>query len=85
MKLFISTLTLALLLTFTTQTKAQTAPTKDKSGIGPKIGYYKAPDAEDGTMFIGVQTRSRGEVFGFEFAAVPSNIKFFFPNIISFI
>ncbi|MFY0698489.1 MAG: porin family protein [Balneola sp.] len=70
MKFFISTLTLAVLLTFSSHTNAQTsAPTKDRSGIGPKIGYYKAPDADDGTMFIGFQTRTRGEVFGFEFAA----------------
>tara|TARA_R110002096_G_scaffold39845_6_gene108697 strand:- start:8843 stop:9409 length:567 start_codon:yes stop_codon:yes gene_type:complete len=44
-------------------------PVKGKSGFGPRIGYYKAPDADDGTMFIGLQTRSRGEIFGFELAA----------------
>ena len=69
MKLFISTLALAVLLTFSTHIKAQEAPTKDRSGFGPRIGYYKAPDAEDGAMFIGLQTRSRGEIFGFELAA----------------
>lgn len=69
MKFFIPTIALAFLLTFSTQVQSQSAPTKDRSGIGPKIGYYKAPDAESGTMFIGVQTRTRGEIFGFELAA----------------
>jgi len=44
-------------------------PVKGKAGFGPKIGYYKAPDADNGTMFIGLQSRARGEVFGFELAA----------------
>lgn len=54
---------------FTFEAVAQNFLIKDASGLGPKIGYYKAPDAEEGTMFIGIQSRSRGEVLGFEFAA----------------
>lgn len=43
--------------------------TDNKAGIGPRIGYYKAEDADDGNMFIGLQTRIRaGKVFGFEIA-----------------
>ena len=41
---------------------------ENKSGIGPRFGYYKAPDAEDGTMFFGVQSRFRGKIFGGELA-----------------
>ncbi len=69
MKTLITALTFSIALSFSGLIQAQDAPTKNKSGFGPKIGYYKAPDAEDGTMFIGVQTRTRGEVFGFEMAA----------------
>lgn len=68
MKTFITILSFSIALTFSGMVHAQTAPTKNKSGVGPRIGYYKAPDSEDGTMFIGLQTRSRGEVFGFELA-----------------
>ena len=49
---------------------AQDALTKNKAGIGPRFGYYKAPDAEDGTMFFGAQMRVRGNsIIGAEFAA----------------
>lgn len=58
----------AVMLIFSGSAYAQSL-LKDKSGIGPRIGYYKAPDAEDGTMFIGAQTRFRGEIVGFELAA----------------
>lgn len=48
---------------------AQSAPTSNKAGIGPRFGYYKAPDAEDGTMFFGAQMRIRGNsIVGAEFA-----------------
>ncbi|WP_018127673.1 porin family protein [Balneola vulgaris] len=69
MKFLLSTIACAMLFAFSNVAHAQTNPLKDKSGIGPKIGYYKAPDADDGTMFVGFQSRSRGDVFGFEFAA----------------
>ncbi|MTI88730.1 MAG: porin family protein [Balneolaceae bacterium] len=67
-KLFIvSTIILASALTF--EAYAQSFMIKDKSGIGPKIGYYKAVDAGEGTMFIGAQTRMRGKFIGFELTA----------------
>ncbi len=69
MKKLTTTLSIIFSLLFTGILAAQSAPTKDKSGFGPRLGYYKAPDAQDGTMFIGIQSRSRGEVLGFEFAA----------------
>ena len=54
---------------FSIEATAQEAPTSNKGGLGPRFGFYKAPDAEDGTMFIGAQFRSRGKsVFGGEFA-----------------
>lgn len=68
MKSLITFLSFSIILAFSGLTKAQNAPTKDKSGFGPRIGYYKAPDSDDGTMFIGLQSRSRGEVLGFELA-----------------
>lgn len=64
-KIILSTLVLCLIASMA---YAQNT-VKGKSGIGPRIGYYKAPDADDGTMFIGLQSRSRGEIFGFELAA----------------
>lgn len=50
--------------------QAQDSPTQDKSGIGPRIGYYQSPDAEDGALFLGFQSRVRGKsIIGAEFAA----------------
>ena len=69
MKSLIALLSFSIALAFSGIVQAQNTPTKNKSGIGPKVGYYKAPDSDDGTMFIGLQSRSRGEIFGFELAA----------------
>ncbi len=60
--------TFLILFAFTLSASAQDFLLKDKSGIGPRIGYYKAPDAEDGTMFIGAQARFRGSVLVLELA-----------------
>lgn len=39
-------------------------------GIGPRAGYYKSKDAEEGAWYGGVQSRFRfGEVIGLEVAA----------------
>lgn len=39
-------------------------------GIGPRLGYYKANDADEGNVFGGLQIRGRlSEVFGLELAA----------------
>lgn len=62
-------LTILIVIAFATSVSAQESWLTDKSGIGPRIGYYKAPDAEEGTMFIGAQARFRGEIIGAEFAA----------------
>lgn len=44
-------------------------------GIGPHIGYFEAPDAEDGQIFGGIQLRGRlSPYFGIE-AAVDYNSK----------
>ncbi len=50
------------------QASAQNYIISNTSGFGPKIGYYKAPDADDGTMFIGLQSRIKGKYVGAEFA-----------------
>lgn len=50
------------------QANAQQYIIENASGIGPKVGFYKAPDAEDGTMFIGLQSRSKGKYLGAEFS-----------------
>lgn len=69
MKKLTTFFTFLLITVFAGSVSAQDFLLKDKSGFGPRIGYYKAPDAEDGTMFIGAQTRVRGEIVGFELAA----------------
>ena len=60
---FLIVLVLTMLVT---TAQAQQYLIQNNSGIGPKIGYYKAPDAEDGTMFIGLQTRTKGKYVGAE-------------------
>lgn len=67
MRTLISVFTFIFICTY--QTSAQDFLISRQSGIGPKLGYYKAPDAEDGTMFFGAQTRFRGEFVGLEIAA----------------
>lgn len=69
MKLLLKLLILPIFLGFSYSLSAQMNPLSNKSGIGPKVGYYSAPDAENGAVFIGLQSRSRGEIFGFELAA----------------
>lgn len=62
-------LTLLLITLFYSNAQAQEYLIQNNSGLGPKIGYYKAPDAEDGTMFIGIQSRTKGKYLGAEFTA----------------
>ncbi|HET8865565.1 MAG TPA: outer membrane beta-barrel protein [Gracilimonas sp.] len=50
------------------QANAQQYLIENASGIGPKFGFYKAPDAEDGTMFIGLQSRTKAKYLGAEFS-----------------
>src|SRR5699024_9766735 len=39
-------------------------------GIGPRLGYYKVADADEGNFYGGLQLRARfSEVFGIEAAA----------------
>jgi opacity protein-like surface antigen len=43
------------------------ATIKNTLGIGPRLGYYKAKDADEGSFYIGAQTRARlGSVLGVE-------------------
>lgn len=43
------------------------AAIKNTIGFGPRLGYYKANDAEEGNFYGGLQTRIRlGPVFGVE-------------------
>lgn len=69
MKKLLTLLSAFIVTAFFSQAVAQQYLIENSSGIGPKIGYYKAPDAEDGTMFIGLQARTKGKYFGGEFAA----------------
>lgn len=40
---------------------------EDAFGIGPRVGYYSADDADDGTFYYGIQMRARmSEVVGIE-------------------
>ena len=54
---------------YSSKATAQDYLIEDDTGIGAKLGYYKAPDAEEGTMFLGVQSRTKGTYFGVEFTA----------------
>ena len=67
MKKLVTLISLIAITALFTQAFAQQYLIESASGIGPKLGFYKAPDAEDGTMFIGIQSRSKGKYFGGEF------------------
>lgn len=69
MKKLLTLFTVMIVSALSIEATAQEFLIQDKSGIGPRIGYYKAPDADEGTMFIGAQTRFRGKFVGFELAA----------------
>jgi opacity protein-like surface antigen len=45
------------------------APIKNTFGIGPRLGYYKASDADEGSYYGGIQARLRlGAIIGIEAA-----------------
>ncbi|MDR8390869.1 outer membrane beta-barrel protein [Aliifodinibius sp. S!AR15-10] len=49
------------------QSSSDGAAIKNTIGFGPRLGYYKASDAEDGSFYGGVQARIRlGPVLGIE-------------------
>ncbi|MEX2604179.1 MAG: outer membrane beta-barrel protein [Gracilimonas sp.] len=68
MKKLLTILTIFTIAALFTQANAQQYLIEDNSGIGPKLGFYKAPDADEGTMFIGLQSRSKGKYVGAEFS-----------------
>jgi opacity protein-like surface antigen len=68
MKKLLSIFSVLIISALFTYATAQEYLIENSSGIGPKIGYYKAPDAENGTMFIGVQSRTKGKYVGAEFS-----------------
>ncbi len=54
-------------LSLSAQSSSSDAAIKNTLGIGPRLGYYKANDAESGNFYGGLQTRIRlGPVFGLE-------------------
>lgn len=56
-------------ITFTAsaQTASERAGIKDTFGIGPRLGFYKAQDADEGNFYGGIQARLRlGPVVGIE-------------------
>lgn len=68
MKKLVTLLSVMVITALFSHAFAQQYLIENASGIGPKLGFYKAPDAEDGTMFIGIQSRSKGKYFGGEFS-----------------
>ncbi|MFH5883902.1 outer membrane protein [Halalkalibaculum sp. DA3122] len=55
------------LLTQAQSTSSDRAAIKNTIGFGPRLGYYKAADADQGNLYGGVQTRLRlGPVLGIE-------------------
>ncbi|MCA1801330.1 MAG: porin family protein [Rhodothermaceae bacterium] len=49
------------------QTAADRAAIKNTFGFGPRLGYYKANDADEGNFYGGIQARIRfGSVIGIE-------------------
>lgn len=67
MKKLVTIISVMAITALFSQAFAQQYMIENATGIGPKLGFYKAPDAEDGTMFIGLQSRSKGKYFGGEF------------------
>lgn len=59
---------LAIIFTpFLLQAQTDGGPIQNTFGIGPRLGYYKSNDAEDGNFYGGVQGRLRfGRVLGLE-------------------
>lgn len=68
MKTIITSLIILAITAIFSQATAQRYLIENKLGIGPKVGVYKAPDADDGTMFIGIQSRTKGKYLGAEFS-----------------
>ncbi len=51
----------------TTQAQSTDAAIKNTIGIGPRLGYYKANNADEGNFYFGAQSRIRmGSAFGLE-------------------
>ncbi len=49
------------------QSSSTDAAIKNTIGLGPRLGYYKANDAEQGNFYVGLQSRIRlGPVLGLE-------------------
>lgn len=49
------------------QTSTEDGAISNTLGIGPRLGYYQADDAEEGSFYGGAQIRARlGRVFGIE-------------------
>lgn len=68
-KLLIVPLFIFLIIPFVSysQSTSSDAAIQNTLGIGPRLGYYKASDAEEGAFYVGLQSRIRlGPVFGIE-------------------
>lgn len=49
------------------QSAADRASISDTFGFGPRLGYYKAQDADEGNLYYGIQARFRpGAILGIE-------------------
>lgn len=57
----------ALTYSASAQTASDRAAIENTFGIGPRLGYYKAQDADEGNFYGGIQARARlGAVVGIE-------------------
>ncbi len=64
---FILTLFIAPTVIYAQSSASDNAAIKNTLGFGPRLGYYKAADAEDGNFYGGIQARIRlGPVLGIE-------------------
>lgn len=66
-KLLLLPLIIFLLTPVVSHAQSSDAAIKNTLGIGPRLGYYKAADADEGSFYVGLQSRARlGPVFGLE-------------------
>lgn len=69
MKKLITLFSFLIISAFTVETLAQDYIHQHRTGFGFHLGHYQAQDAEDGSLFIGAQLRSRSDILGAELSA----------------
>ncbi|MEX0721692.1 MAG: porin family protein [Balneolaceae bacterium] len=69
MKKLITLFSFLIVSAFSLEALAQDYNLQNRTGFGLHLGHYQAQDAEEGSMFVGVQLRSIGEMLGAELSA----------------